>query len=171
MIEHFLQDYERSGGFTGFPALGLQWQRMESGALRAACGLPPGARGVLVRRVHPCSHAAGALVPGDVLQRFDGVEVACDGTVPFRSGERIAFSYLTSQKFVGDVCTLDVLRGGEPLTVDVKLMRPDALVPRHLAGADPAFLVVAGLVFTPASEPYLEVRGGGEGERARVNFF
>jgi hypothetical protein len=28
---------------------------------------------------------------------FDGVDIANDGTVPFRSGERISFSYLVSQ--------------------------------------------------------------------------
>ncbi len=36
VINHFLDDYERNGTFTGFPALGVQWQRMESAALR--CG-------------------------------------------------------------------------------------------------------------------------------------
>ena len=34
VIDHFLIDYKRNGDFTGFPALGVQWQRMESGALR-----------------------------------------------------------------------------------------------------------------------------------------
>lgn len=34
VINHFLDDYERNGTFTGFPALGVQWQRMESAALR-----------------------------------------------------------------------------------------------------------------------------------------
>jgi hypothetical protein len=38
-------------------------------------------------------------LPGDVLLSFDGTPIANDGTVPFRSGERISFSYLTSTKF------------------------------------------------------------------------
>ena len=49
-------------------------------------------KGVLVRAVQPTSHAHGVLFPGDILMRFDGVDVAAEGTVPFRSGERIAFS-------------------------------------------------------------------------------
>jgi S1-C subfamily serine protease len=49
-------------------------------------------KGVLVRAVQPTSHAHGVLFPGDILMRFDGVDVASEGTVPFRSGERIAFS-------------------------------------------------------------------------------
>ena len=36
VINHFLDDYQRNGCFTGFPALGVQWQRMESAALRWA---------------------------------------------------------------------------------------------------------------------------------------
>ena len=44
-----------------------------------------------------------------------------DGTVPFLSGERIAFSYLTSQKFTGDVASLDVLRDGKPLNLQIKV--------------------------------------------------
>ena len=35
---------------------------------------------------------------GDVIVSFDGVHVGCEGTVPFRSSERIAFRYLISQK-------------------------------------------------------------------------
>ncbi len=43
---------------------------------------------------------------------FDGVDIAADGTVPFRSGERISFSYLVSNKYTGDsVCMRGVVRG------------------------------------------------------------
>ena len=34
VIAHFLDDFRRNDTFTGFPALGIQWQRMESEALR-----------------------------------------------------------------------------------------------------------------------------------------
>lgn len=160
VIHHFLDDFQKNNAFTGFPALGIQWQRMESEALRAACGMVTGQKGVLVRTVQPISHAAGILQSGDILMRFDGVQVASDGTVPFRSGERIAFSYLTSQKFTGDVCALDILRDGVELHEDVQLMRPNALVPHHLAGGDPSYFVVAGVVFTVATEPYLQSEYG-----------
>lgn len=53
--------------------------------------MAPGQKGVLVRCVQPLSHAAGILKAGDILMKFDGVQIASDGTVPFRSGERIAF--------------------------------------------------------------------------------
>ena len=160
VIHHFIDDFQKNGAFTGFPALGIQWQRMESEALRAACGMQAGQKGVLVRTVQPISLAADILRAGDILMRFDGVQVASDGTVPFRSGERIAFSYLTSQKFTGDVCSLDILRDGVESTVSVQLMRPNALIPHHLAGGDPSYLVVAGVVFTQITEPYLQSEYG-----------
>jgi hypothetical protein len=33
-MQHFLADFERNGTFTGFPSLGIRWQRMESQFLR-----------------------------------------------------------------------------------------------------------------------------------------
>jgi len=47
--------------------------------------------------------------------------LTADGTVPFLSGERIAFSYLTSQKFTGDLATLDILREGKPMRLQIKV--------------------------------------------------
>ena len=34
VIHHFLTDFITNGAFTGFPALGIKWQRMESAFLR-----------------------------------------------------------------------------------------------------------------------------------------
>ena len=160
IIAHFLDDVARHGAYTGFPVLGIKWQRLESAPLRASLGMAAGAKGVLVRSVAPVAAAAAYLKPDDVITHFDGVEIAADGTVPFRRGERVAFSHLISLKFSGETATLRLLRAGEPMTVDVTLSRPEPLVPLHLAGDDPQYLVVAGLVFTPASEPYLQSEYG-----------
>ena len=155
VIEHFLTDYERNGGFTGFPSIGIQWQKVESEALRRLAKMEKSQKGVMVRKVQPTGDAANILREGDILMSFDGVEIASDGTVPFRSGERIAFSYLTSQKFSGDECELRVLRDGEENTFRVKLHKYNGLIPHHLSGGDPSYLVVAGVIFTTATEPYL----------------
>jgi hypothetical protein len=40
-------DYKTTKGFSGFPALGIQWQRMESDALRKAYGMGKGRKGGL----------------------------------------------------------------------------------------------------------------------------
>lgn len=68
---------------------------------------------MLVRSLNPTAFAAGVLKPDDVIMQFDGIDISCDGTVAFRTGERIAFSYLISKKFVGDTAQLQVLRDGQ----------------------------------------------------------
>ena len=45
-----------------------------------------------------CNMAELVLFQGDVIVSFDDVHVGSEGTVPFRSNERIAFRYLISQK-------------------------------------------------------------------------
>lgn len=120
VVHHFLVDYGRNGRHTGFPTAGFSWQRLESAAMRAAVGVGPaslgGANGVgasvgvLVKRVDACGDVAQVLRRGDVLTAIDGVAVSSAGTVPFRPGERIHFSYLIASKMVGDQVTLSISR-------------------------------------------------------------
>jgi hypothetical protein len=64
--------------------LGVKWQRMESAGLRASYQLTPPLKGVLVRSIWATSPLAAVAGPDDIIMRFDGIQVACDGTVPFR---------------------------------------------------------------------------------------
>ena len=57
---------------------------MESAGLRQAYGLVPPRKGVLVRSIWPTSPVSREVRPDDIIMRFDGVDIACDGTVPFR---------------------------------------------------------------------------------------
>lgn len=61
-----------------------------------------GQKGVYIRRAEPTSPASAVLRQGTILMSFEGVDIANDGTVPFRSGERIMFSYLISQKYTDE---------------------------------------------------------------------
>ncbi|XP_022727449.1 protease Do-like 2, chloroplastic isoform X2 [Durio zibethinus] len=98
VVSHFLNDYERNGKYTGFPCLGVLLQKLENPALRACLQVQSNG-GVLVRRVEPTLDANNVLKEGDVIVSFDDIHVGSEGTVPFRSNERIAFRYLISQKF------------------------------------------------------------------------
>ncbi|KAL4588228.1 hypothetical protein LXL04_001110 [Taraxacum kok-saghyz] len=158
VVSHFLDDYERNGKYTGFPSLGILLQKLENPALRA-CLKVPSNEGVLVRRVEPTSGASKVLKEGDVIVSFDGVDVGSEGTVPFRSTERIAFRYLISQKFTGDVAELGIIRAGASMKVETAMNPRVHLVPYHIEGGQPSYLIVAGLVFTPLSEPLIELVG------------
>ncbi|KAL3605020.1 hypothetical protein D5086_005879 [Populus alba] len=155
VVSHFLNDYERNGRYTGFPSLGVLLQKLENPALRA-CLKVNSNEGVLVRRVEPISDANRVLKEGDVIVSFDDVNVGCEGTVPFRSNERIAFRYLISQRFTGDVAELGIIRAGSFIKVKVVLNPRVNLVPYHVDGGQPSYLIIAGLVFTPLSEPLME---------------
>uniref|UniRef100_A0A6N2MAF0 Protease Do-like PDZ domain-containing protein n=1 Tax=Salix viminalis TaxID=40686 RepID=A0A6N2MAF0_SALVM len=155
VVSHFLNDYERNEKYTGFPSLGVMLQKLENPALRA-CLKVQSNEGVLVRRVEPTSDANRVLKEGDVIVSFDDVHVGCEGTVPFRSNERIAFRYLISQKFAGDVAELGIIRAGSFMKVQAVLNPRVHLVPYHVDGGQPSYLIIAGLVFTPLSEPLIE---------------
>ncbi|TQD94976.1 hypothetical protein C1H46_019407 [Malus baccata] len=155
VVSHFLDDYERNGKYTGFPCLGVLLQKLENPALKA-CLKVESIEGVLVRRVEPTSDAHNVLKEGDVIVSFDDVHVGCEGTVPFRSNERIAFRYLISQKFAGDVADIGIIRAGEYMKVKAVLHPRVHLVPFHIDGGQPSYLIIAGLVFTPLSEPLID---------------
>ncbi|KAL5793053.1 hypothetical protein ACOSP7_001647 [Xanthoceras sorbifolium] len=155
VVSHFLDDYERNGKYTGFPCLGVLLQKLENPALRA-CLQVQSNEGVLVRRVEPTSDAYHVLKEGDVIVSFDDINVGCEGTVPFRSNERIAFRYLISQKFAGDVAEFGIIRAGSLMKVKIVLNPRVHLVPYHIDGGQPSYLIIAGLVFTPLSEPLIE---------------
>ncbi|KAJ6802789.1 protease Do-like 2, chloroplastic [Iris pallida] len=155
VVSHFLDDYERNGRYTGFPSLGVLLQKLENPALRA-CLKVPSNEGVLVRKVEPTSAANNVLKEGDVIVNFDGVHIGSEGTVPFRSTERIAFRYLISQKFAGDVAEIGIIRNGAHMKVQTVLKPRVHLVPYHIEGGQPSYFIFAGLVFTPLSEPLIE---------------
>jgi hypothetical protein len=48
---------------------------------------------------------------------------------------------------------LDVLRDGRTLELDVRLASPDALVPLHLGGHGPSFLIIAGAAAAARAPP------------------
>lgn len=128
VIHHFLSDYDTNGRYTGFPSMGVMWQRLENPALRAFLKMQPDQKGVLVRKVEPTSPAFHVVKEGDVLLSFDNVPVANEGTVPFRAGERISFGFLISQKFSGDTANVKVLRDGNVVDLVTTLKTPVRLV-------------------------------------------
>lgn len=160
VIMHFIQDYEKNGAYTGFPVIGVEWQKMENPDLRKSVGMAHNQKGVRIRRVEPTAPESNVLKPSDVILSFDGVDIANDGTVPFRHGERIGFSYLVSQKYTGDDALVKVLRKSKTLEFKIKLNAHKRLIPAHIKGKPPSYYIVGGFVFTAVSVPYLRSEYG-----------
>ncbi|GMN42458.1 hypothetical protein TIFTF001_011654 [Ficus carica] len=164
VIMHFIKDYEKNGTYTGFPILGVEWQKMENPDLRSSIGMAPDQKGVRIRRIEPTAPESHVLRPSDVILSFDGVNIANDGTVPFRHGERIGFSYLVSQKYTGDTALVKVLRNSKILEYNIKLSTHKRLIPAHIKGRPPSYYIIAGFVFSAVSVPYLRSEYGKEYE-------
>ncbi|EXC31597.1 Protease Do-like 9 [Morus notabilis] len=164
VIMHFIKDYEKNGAYTGFPILGVEWQKMENPDLRSSIGMSPDQKGVRIRRIEPTAPESNVLRPSDVILSFDGINIANDGTVPFRHGERIGFSYLVSQKYTGDTALVKVLRNSEILEYNIKLSTHKRLIPAHIKGRPPSYYIIAGFVFSAVSVPYLRSEYGKEYE-------
>ncbi|MED6106034.1 Protease Do-like 9 [Stylosanthes scabra] len=135
VINHFIQDYEKNGRYTGFPILGVEWQKMENPDLRMAMGMRTDQKGVRIRRVDPTAPESKVLKASDVILSFDGVDIANDGTVK-------------------------VLRNSEVLNFDIKLDSHRRLIPAHTKGRPPSYYIIAGFVFTTVSVPYLRSEYG-----------
>ncbi|KAK3232863.1 protease Do-like, partial [Cymbomonas tetramitiformis] len=162
VIKHFITDFERNGHYTGFPALGIEWQKLENPTLRTALGMKAGERGVMIRRVEATAPVSKVMAEGTILASFDGVEISNDGTVPFRHGERIAFTYLISQKYRGEQATLKLIKNGKKTNVKVSLEVTRKLIQVQGQQPRPSYLIVAGLVFTTVSAAYLRSEYGKE---------
>ncbi|XP_039125314.1 protease Do-like 9 [Dioscorea cayenensis subsp. rotundata] len=160
VIMHFIHDYEKSGEYTGFPSLGIEWQKMENPDLRKSMGMAPDQKGVRIRRIEPTSPEFQFLKPSDIIISFDGINIANDGTVPFRHGERIAFSYLVSQKYTEESVFVKVLRNSKVLEFNIKLSAHRRLIPAHIKAKPPSYYIIAGFVFTVVSVPYLRSEYG-----------
>jgi hypothetical protein len=135
---------------------------MENPAMRKSFGMADGQKGVVIRRVAATAAAQGTVKENDVLLGFDGHSIGVDGTVPFRKGERVGFSYLVSRKFIGDTASLDVLRDGVRTALSLAMDKPAPLVPPHLndttglppyVGEDVAAAAVAATSTTSTTTP------------------
>jgi len=166
VVMHFLNDLLKHQKYTGFPELGVETQTMENAHLREAFGMEPKQKGILVSRIAPTCAAAAVLRESDVLLSFDGESIANDGTTSFRKHERVAFSWLVAQKFYGEPAKMTVLRDKKVVDLEIEDFHPEAsLLPVHLFNEPhqgPSYLIVAGLVFTTLSIPFLRSEFGEE---------
>jgi hypothetical protein len=69
---------------------------------------------------------------------------------------------LLVQKYTDEAAELKLLHNGKVKVVKVNLQAPVRLIPFHIKGKPPSYFIVAGLVFTPATVPYLRSEYGKE---------
>jgi S1-C subfamily serine protease len=119
LIQQFLLDVA-DGRLDGIPELGIAWQKLENPALKASLGVPSGETGVLLTDVD-ASPAGGFLEEGDVLLSLGERDIADDGTVELRSGERTNLSQVTDVMPVGARVAIRYLRDGVVNNSEIEL--------------------------------------------------
>lgn len=175
VVQHFLEDVQRNkGACSGFCDIGIQIQLMESENIRKAMGMQKEQTGILVNKVYPLSDAINVLQKDDVILSIAGSPIGNDGTIPFRDGgERVSFRYAILSKFDGDSVSMQILRKGSIIDVDVRVMKPGMLaaIPANQYDVVPSYFIYAGMVFQVLTQPYLSQEWGKEWQqKAPVRF-
>jgi S1-C subfamily serine protease len=173
IITRFLDD-AADGNYTGLPSLGISIARTEDSSFRQWLKLPDDAGGIYIQTVRKKMAAdIAGLKKGDVLLAVDGCPIDRRGYYDHPNYGKLLWGHLIrGTKSVGDTVTLSILRDGKPMEIKAALGREpeeSKLVPNHLFGKAPNFLVKGGLVFQELSRPLLEGFGEDWQTRAPLN--
>jgi len=126
--------------------------------MRAPYGLKDDQTGVLVRSVLNTGTSKPILRRGDVILAIEGIDVENDGMAAVDPGTRVSFEYLIDRKQVGDTITVELLRDGRCMTLEVPLVgaeKNSVRLVRYLGHEMPSYLVVGGFVFSPLTGAYV----------------
>lgn len=162
VILHFLKDTSKKDYF-GFPELGIRTQLMENPDQRIKFQMKGNQNGVLVVGMLIDSPAKNIIKIDDVILSLEGVNVANDGSVEIRKGERTSMNYIVQQKFIDDSLKIRVLRNGKEIDLKVKLtvpMNSTRLVPFEKYDTPPAYFITGGFIFQPLTKNYMQEWGG-----------
>jgi hypothetical protein len=155
VIRHFLDDVE-DGSFDGFPALDVYWEKLESEDYRTFLGMDPKQSGILITNVVEEGASYTYLMPGDVICKIAGVEIANDGSIPFIDG-RLSFSYLISSKQVGEKTEMELFRNKKKITISIPLSKKDERVPTYNEYETlPRYYIYGGIIFQPLTREFLK---------------
>lgn len=110
---------------------------------------------------------ASALLVDDVITAIDGNPIGDDLSTALRPGERVQVDSLITHKVAGTTTELQILRGGEPLTLRATLEPLPPLLPRwHQFDCLPEWVVIGGLLFVPLTAPLVEDASRSKSESA-----
>ncbi|MBI4063022.1 MAG: trypsin-like peptidase domain-containing protein [Elusimicrobia bacterium] len=157
-VEKFFKDIE-DGSYDGRPELGALFQKLENLALRSFLGLKANQTGMVVTDTVYGSPAWGVLQKDDVIAAIDGMAVDNDGTVMVDGYRRIELFYPVSLRQMGERISIDLIRKGEPMRVQVVLKPFERLIPGPKYDIEPTYYIFGGFIFVPLSYNNLHAMG------------
>jgi len=173
VISAFLADLA-DGEYEGFPNLGISFAQTLDETLREYAGISGREGGIFVREIGKGSSADKAgLKEGDVILSIAGRPIDARGNYNHPKYGKLSFSHLVrGGAKVGERIRLELIRDGEPLSVEVALSRKrpgDFLVDPYMFDRGPKYLIFGGLIFQELTLPYLESWGEDWTNRAPFN--
>lgn len=169
VIKHFLKDVS-DNSVDGFPDINIKISEMENPDMREWAKMSPGQTGVMLTHLSYEEKEKNIFQVNDVILSIDGINIANDGTVPFRDKEVIFFGNLIWEKYIGDKCRLKLLRDGREIEKEYTLERKKKLVPERIFGQLPSYYIIGGLLFVPLTQNYLDSWGANAVPRELVNY-
>jgi S1-C subfamily serine protease len=160
IVRQFLEQ-AKQGGAIGFPSLGISATSTTDPSFRKWLKLPDSAGGLYVNKVRVGSSADQAGIrEGDVILSIDEAKIDRRGYFESPLYGPLFWSHLIrGSRIDGDVAAIGLWRDGKPTAVKATLKRRDRdseLVPNHMIGQAPPFLVKGGFIFQELSEPLLQ---------------
>lgn len=168
IIQSFLDD-AKDGEYTGFPSLGISTSRTDDPHFRKWLKLEDTQGGLFIKQVKRNSTAQKAgIEAGDVLLKIDGNKISRKGYYESKKYGPLYWSHLIrGTKKVGETLSIELIRDGKIITKKVELTRQqDGLIPSHMFGKAPRYLIKGGFVFQELSKSYLQ--GYGEKWKTRA---
>lgn len=150
MVRRFLKDME-DNRYDGFPDFPIEVEFLLSPALKKKYRLGEEQTGVLISKVCANTSAEKVLRRGDVITHIDGKNIDDDGSSPLNARKNIYFIHYIDLHQVGEAVSLDIVRDGKPLKVDLPLDKADKTT--YLFDQKPRYFIYGGFVFA-ADETY-----------------
>jgi S1-C subfamily serine protease len=158
IIQHFLTDV-KDGKYDGFPKLGIMTDKIENPTLKEYYHLGDEEGGILVVDIIYNSILKDVLKKEDIITAIDGYKIESDGTVEFRPKQYTHFKYLIDVHQYGDKVSLEVLRHGKKMTLNVTLPKTSSDESSTYSRLEydkmPSYFMLGGYVFSPLTQNLL----------------
>ncbi|MEA2630149.1 MAG: hypothetical protein QOE66_368 [Chloroflexota bacterium] len=152
-VDLFLKDVA-DGHYDGKPAMHDQLQTLENDALRGMLGLDRKASGMVVHDPER-DDAEYPLKEWDLITRIGDHEVDNVGMVRLKDGLRLQFQYLVQKLAKDGKVPLEIIRKGEPMTIELPVSNRHPMLIESLQGRYPSYFVFGPLVFSPVTSDFL----------------
>lgn len=154
VIQRFFKGIAGGRSYDSVPDLGFYTQDLENPTLRDYFKISPKQTGEIITKIFYGGSADGVLNVGDVLTGIDGNPVDDQGYIHLPKIGRVPECYLATFYLTGEKISMDILRDGQPLKIQMPLKAISQLMPDRQDNRHPTYFVMAGFVFVPLTFNY-----------------